>query len=262
MRAIDIVVSGVASIFVKKVQRSAEEYGGSCTSAFTQTSKELARYICKNKDASGGICEALVAHWMYHHTQGGSLWDHICLGGDVKKLNGREIQKIAVLQAYGANAEDQDVLSEQWLATKGLIPIHFSISGGDGYTRGTNQRFFSGASGRRISRNDESVTTTDSNALAKAICSLASKSGGYRKIGIEGRSGGHAMAAYVGDDVLFFDPNYGEFWFETHNLFIEWFSKAFWNKSLYATYIAGLSRKYEIRHYSNNVNKVENIKLT
>ena len=61
---------------------------------------------------------------------------------------------------------------------------------------------------------------------------LASKgSGSYVLISIMG-NGGHAMAAYIGNDIAFFDPNYGEFWFPTHLQFFQFFMN-FWRSSGY-----------------------------
>jgi YopT peptidase len=45
-------------------------------------------------------------------------------------------------------------------------------------------------------------------------------------------NGGHAMAAYVGSDVAFFDPNFGEFWFPTQRKFYDFFLN-FWRTSGY-----------------------------
>ncbi len=56
-------------------------------------------------------------------------------------------------------------------------------------------------------------------------------SGGYKKIGFDGPGGGHAIAAFVSDaECLFFDPNYGEAWFETKMNFAYFFVK-FWNSN-------------------------------
>jgi hypothetical protein len=58
------------------------------------------------------------------------------------------------------------------------------------------------------------------------------------------------MAAWVAQDVCFFDPNYGEFWFETKAAFILWFSKEFWPKSFYQMM---LSDDYRVFHYAKQV---------
>ncbi len=58
----------------------------------------------------------------------------------------------------------------------------------------------------------------------------------YKIISIHGRAGGHAIAAFVGADVMFFDPNYGIFYFPKSAHFKLWFADyhGFYWKSGYA----------------------------
>ena len=87
-----------------------------------------------------------------------------------------------------------------------------------------------------------------SQALASEICGTAGPDAGrYRKIGIEGMAGGHSMAAHIAGDVCLFDPNFGEFWFENHDMFQSWFTGYFWHASMYSV---GLSGSYRVHSYS------------
>ena len=89
-----------------------------------------------------------------------------------------------------------------------------------------------------------------SQALASDLASsMKNGTGSYRTIGIWGPGGAHAMAAWVGQDVAFFDPNFGEFWFEKSGDFINWFPH-FWRRSMYELPKLGLSNRYEIMDYS------------
>lgn len=54
------------------------------------------------------------------------------------------------------------------------------------------------------------------------------------------------------NDVTFFDPNYGEFYFPRKADFIRWFP-VFFKKSLYALPILGLCERYETRFYAKRV---------
>jgi hypothetical protein len=60
------------------------------------------------------------------------------------------------------------------------------------------------------------------------------------------------MAAWVAEDVAFFDPNYGEFWFERPATFVNWFT-TFWHKSLYGNPKLGLSDGYWLIDYAKSV---------
>jgi hypothetical protein len=55
------------------------------------------------------------------------------------------------------------------------------------------------------------------------------------------------MAAWVAEDLAFFDPNFGEFWFANPNHFAQWFRSEFWTRSLY---FAGLSGQYWLFPYA------------
>ncbi len=51
---------------------------------------------------------------------------------------------------------------------------------------------------------------------------------GYCQVGTAGgavRRGGHTMAFWVGrDDITFYDPSHGEYWFESHAACQAWFN--------------------------------------
>ena len=57
------------------------------------------------------------------------------------------------------------------------------------------------------------------------------------------------MAAWVAQDVAFFDPNFGEFWFERSADFVAWLP-TFWQKSFYSNPAVGLSNRYEVMNYA------------
>ena len=72
----------------------------------------------------------------------------------------------------------------------------------------------------------------------------AHNDGSYRLLYLYGARS-HACGAWVAQDVLFFDANYGEFWFPTKEAFQSWFFQ-FWHASMYP----GLCDTYfEIKPY-------------
>ena len=70
------------------------------------------------------------------------------------------------------------------------------------------------------------VNTWFGRQLARSI--LGNHSSGYwsyKIISIHGSAGGHAVAAFVGADVMSFDPTYGIFYFERADNFRRWFGE-------------------------------------
>jgi YopT peptidase len=72
--------------------------------------------------------------------------------------------------------------------------------------------------------------------------------GTYKMIGMSGAHFAHACAAWSERDVAFFDPNFGEFWFETTDAFVNWFPH-YWHAAGYGTPTIGLSESYETWEY-------------
>ncbi len=78
---------------------------------------------------------------------------------------------------------------------------------------------------------------------------LGAHSGGgsYRRITFEGGLGAHAIAAWVADNVCFFNPNFGEFSFDSRVKFRRWFLNVFWDQSLYSKILGG---RWQVTEYS------------
>lgn len=74
----------------------------------------------------------------------------------------------------------------------------------------------------------------------------------YKIISIHGSAGSHAIAAFVGADAMFFDPNYGIFYFEKASDFQNWFGAPggfFWETG----YIKHLCDDYVIKSYAPEI---------
>jgi hypothetical protein len=75
--------------------------------------------------------------------------------------------------------------------------------------------------------------------------------GTYKMIGIYGKnSGAHCMAAFVGTDAVFFDPNFGEFYFPSRDDLARFIGADFWKKSWYDRMLAG---RYTLRDYARAI---------
>jgi len=180
---------------------------------------------------SNGICQALSAKWIAEHANNGSLWNWLFSPGttNVKQaaIANLMINFTESVQRTGPPANPttknkntggefyQDFVTDKYLALYGIIRRKAT----QGAYMGTMANPLPvGKQGHNLgSRFQESW--------------LCAKGGSYILISILG-NGGHAMAAYVGEDVAFFDPNFGEFWFPSIKEFFPWFLK-FWRSSGY-----------------------------
>ena len=139
---------------------------------------------------------ALSCHWIKYHAQDDSLVNHL---GAVWNPNNRtfiqfnhhEYQRIAAWQRNLERFPDWVMGYRNWFRNSGL-----GVSGGN-----------------RIPMNSTALRTE-----------LEQINGGYALIILQSRNmqESHAIAAYIGqqgEDVCFFDPNYGEFWFPDRNDF-------------------------------------------
>lgn len=236
---------------VKKVQDSAAKYSGQCTFAFSQATNPIAGMIGLSKITEGGICQALSEMWVVHHAAEGSLWNWLYPNG---KLNTSALANMAYNFSYGSvktgktfkSLSSQDQNSDLWFLQYGIrrrsgLMLQSGNVGVRSLSQGERTKKMSG---RGLGRN------LGNNLISGSmVANLGKGDGTYRMIGIYG-DGGHCMCAYVGQDVAFFDPNFGEFWFEKRADFANWWGKSFWIRS---GYDGSLSDAYEIRDYAKAV---------
>lgn len=182
---------------------------------------------------SNGICQALSAKWIAEHANDGSLWNWLFAPGSTN-----------VKQAAIANLMinfTESVVKTGNLANRSL---QGKSTGGDFYQDFVTDKYLGlyGVIRRQATqsaymgsmKNPLSVGTQGHQLGSRFQQSwLCSKGGSYILISVLGKGGGHAMAAYVGQDIAFFDPNFGEFWFPSINEFYPWFLK-FWQSSGYS----------------------------
>lgn len=245
----------VVATRVKPIQASAERYGGMCAFQFSQCQPPVMTTITRDPSTSYGICEALSTYWIREHAGGGSLWTFLYAGatGGGKRGAGLDmgrLMSIMTLHAEGGHAHDragpgvlyaQDNVSERWLAGMGVQrrrTRRMNERYGDAPYSGNAQPMFAGGT----------TTVFDARSLVNDICAgTARDTGHYQKIGAAGKGGAHSMAAWVANDVCFFDPNFGEFWFETKDAFKDWFTNYFWKSSMYSVALSG---SYHLRAYA------------
>ncbi len=247
MSLMESFANKVGSALAGPVQRSAGKYGGHCTFAFTQCRPPVSSLIALDPGTSGGICEALSAHWIVYHARQDSLWNWIIGNGNINLA--RIHQHVMPLQRQGILSDDQDAVTEAWLRQQGIRRIQGNMVMNPSRTFGDTFVQFRGTAGAAMQEGTTSFFNRD--ALARAILlDTTGGAGSYKKLGLFGKAGEHAMALWVAQDVVFFDPNFGEFWFADRAKFFNWFTKSFWHRSLYSV---GLSGRYELLPYAKAI---------
>lgn len=217
---------------MKKMQSECASRGGAHV-FYSQCLEPTNTLIKMLPYTSNGICQALAAKWIAEHANGGSLWNWLFAPGstNVKQaaianlmINFTEsvarTGNVANRSLAGKNPPKgelyQDFVTDKYLALYGLKRRQITYGA---FMGSISQPIKVGQHGHALaSRFQESW--------------LCAKGGSYILISILGKGGGHAMAAYVGQDVAFFDPNFGEFWLPSINHFYPWFQN-FWHASGY-----------------------------
>ncbi|HII3753975.1 TPA: YopT-type cysteine protease domain-containing protein [Pasteurella multocida] len=208
---------------IDAVRSSVEEFGGEVSFKYAQSKGEVYNEIVKHVDTQHGVCESTCAHWIANKvsSQGEDFWNTMYEGGKKGHLKQEAIDSIKKLQTefmQSGSATQQFKLTDNWLQEQGVVPKEKKV--GD------------------LSRRDEvsgTVSKSDISALTKAILDTGKESSGAKKISINLEGGSHTVSALVqGEKVVFFDPNFGEMTFPSHQKFESWLKEAFWEKSGYA----------------------------
>jgi len=236
---------------VNGVQASAKQFQGYCTWPFSQVVSPVKNLICSYPDTSGGICEMLAAKWLEQHAKGGSIVNWISSSGDVTEVDNNKVRQLMQLFAVGTTMRsgamvgkpqtgrvNQDLATETWLRSQGVIKRR-QLTGGVPLLGGGYYHPSRGASAQP-GRQDFST------AIARDI--IQSK-GSYKIIGINGPQFSHAMAAWSDEDVSFFDPNFGEYWFARPQDFVSWLPN-FWYSAGYDMPVLGLNSGYVIQEFA------------
>ena len=212
-----------------KLHAMAMTHGGACIKKFSQGSDDNSKgvglwYHQRNKNNGSrwaGICKAMSVYWISSHATDVDFWGwltrnsttisqesaiHLCdLHGSYSSRNDH---------GNFATRSELGMTKHQWMAFqlgKAGVVERTSISNGGSLSH------------------DSGFTSANSRLLRgrQIATALAENPGCYKQLSFHRSGGGHATALWVGDDVTFFDPNYGEFWFERRANFQRWF-ELFW----------------------------------
>lgn len=228
--------------YVSHLGSAAKRHKGFQTATYSQCLEPVNSIIGKHAVSREGVCEATSAKWIVLHAHGSSLFNWIYDGNG--KINRSAVVNLAFNQIDGetrlkgqSGKTDQDWASERYLFSHG-------IQRRSGIIPQNKSGFLNPV--RSLTKGDSSSGDVG-NQLAAALGSSGQiRSGFYVMIGIHGSGGGHCMAAYIGEDICFFDPNFGEYWFPKRSDFVDWFRKSGWLPYR----VARLNKRFALREYA------------
>lgn len=221
--------------------------GGVCTKKFDQGARQrgqgFVRSVAKyNADQPAakmtGVCVALSAVWIAHHAWDRDFWGWL-YGEPMQRHEKPEPNKYyeRLLASSGRFIVDvqKAYMHEMTVAPPDLSFAQMGKRTGARMARRMIDGFMSQLGIGRHYRGDVSksnLSRTASNLASQLAPDRFGGGGCYKELNITGPGGGHACAAWVGEDVTYFDPNYGEFWFPTTTAFRYWFFN-YWAASMY-----------------------------
>ena len=228
-----------------------EGNNGVPTWKFSQTDFAVWRRIFGDPATRYGICAALSAHWIKHHAHGGALANELG-GGGVGELNVRKLNEIAWHHANESRGDGDYQRSRlgQWLQHNKLVPLQTSRS-----IRNDRPNAWM-ARTKPLDENDGGIGGAIADIEGAMVRAMRKHNNCYLRLNFGGKvmrlkDAGHAVAVWLGGpsygsggDAMFFDPNYGEFWFENKEDFFRFFPYFY-----RATYLAGImnfNRRWEI----------------
>lgn len=223
----------------QRIHALALTHGGACTKKFSQGSDEKNKgvgsiYHLRMKSPGvkwSGVCKALCMFWIAFHANDEDFWGWLFgpngdvdveVAGFICDLHG----------SYSSRVDHGDVPTRE---ISGLSKVEFmrkQLAKAGVIPRTT-------ATGGSLSTNQQALTSGTSLGRGREIAAVLApdyKMGGamYKQLSFSSAGGAHATAAWVAQDVCFFDPNYGEYWFETVVDFRRWF-ELFWVYSGYGS---------------------------
>ncbi len=240
------------------VRGTARIFNGHLIEAFNQGDRvegvgNIMRAIPETND---GICKSLCMNWVAHHANDtpttfaaaakamgrqGNLRSGGNYSGVAMALNqlayGKALDKA---RSWAEAGRIKDAFTDEFLRKHGILR-QMKIS---------NPALNLTSPGMKVGRATRAVNTAFAWRLARAIVgNHSARYWSYKIISLHGSAGGHAVAAFVGADAMFFDPNYGIFYFEKAADFLKWFGAPggyYWESE----YVKHLGDDYVIKSYA------------
>lgn len=236
-----------------KVHFSARMFKGHVIEKFNQGDRitGLGRVMDQIPEAANGVCKALCMHWVDHHANDLPGRFSVLARGMSHSMGyggvGMAVTQLAYAKALrGVPAADRehakDQFTDDFLRKRGIL-------------RQMNIKYPTrnlSPGGRKV-LNSKTMNIWFGRNLAKKIVGIHSANyWSYKIISLHGRAGGHAVAAFIGADAMFFDPNYGIFYFEKADNFREWIGEPggfYWASG----YVDELGADFVIKSYAKGI---------
>lgn len=246
-----------AQAWLQKIHDKAVEKGGMVTCKFSQSIEPVASFIKLHPDSAGGICQGLCNNWIVYHAHDGSIWNevYVTVGNKVKfqairidkmgQLCTEFIMQLKTKTGAKGNGIDQFINSEAWMRRRGVIPRGWASTGDILKYTGSAT-----ASGGASSGANLAVKVWQD---LRSVSTYSGGAGSYAQINIYSDKGGHAICAYTGggskgkaySEVVFFDPNFGEFYFSGPSAANNFYYFLYWLfGSFYTNYSSCIVRGY------------------
>jgi YopT-type cysteine protease-like protein len=221
--------------FVNRVRATATKAGGGYV-PYSQCLEPTATLIKMLPSTQGGICMMLCAKWIAEHAHDRSLWNWLCTPGT---MNVRQSMignlMVNFTESVSSNPNSRTHNSTiRMTQSESTQKFAFQVTATDRYLRQFGVIRRGTARGRMSAQHSYS----DGNAMGERMSrdldpDRWNGQNFYIMIIISGEKGAHALCAFVGrNDVAFFDPNFGEFYFDSRVKYKE-FMRDFWRTSGY-----------------------------
>ncbi len=206
-------------------------------------------------EARRGVCKSLCMNWIVYHAKDeqGSFAEFARSKGSGKQRSGGHYAGVGIVmnQLNYSDALGAATSRAHYLRIKDQFTDDFMLKHGlVRQMKMTNPTLNLSNPGLKMGRTGLGPNTAFAWRFARSIVGKHSANyWSYKIISIHGPAGGHAVAAFVGADALFFDPNYGIFYFEKAADFLNWFGAPggfYW----VSNYLKHLGDDYVIKSYA------------
>jgi len=198
-----------------------------------------------------GICAALSANWIKYHAHDDSLANHLGYGG-VGRLNVGTLKQIAQehKDASKTNGSNQRHKLGLWLKKHGIVSMSVSRYSTCKKEEGGREVLTEMLVRDPIFEKNEGVGDCP-NIENEIVNALKKYNTCYARINFFSRRAGHSVAVWLGQptfssrgDACFFDPNYGEYWFENKQDFFLFFPGYY--RSKYKSFPWNFAHRWEV----------------
>jgi hypothetical protein len=190
------------------------------------------KMVLRRGKPMGGVCATLCAFWAAFHssqdtgkgnsfTRGRSVWDYLFNEGGIN--TGAAVN---ITVEHHRSSGNQVGYLETFMRNFGLIRRKDIVSG---------------------AALEVELPMSATRLMAAGDAIVKHRGGGYKLISLRkgAGGGGHMVSAFASQDVLFMDPNYGEFWLPNAQAFRAWW-QFFMNNTYIRSYDTIVVRDYGV----------------